>query len=74
MSSNAIDHPDHYTQGGIECIAAIRASMPRDAFMGYCQGNVLKYLWRHRIKGGLEDLKKAERYLKWMIAAGEEDG
>lgn len=71
--SDTINHPDHYTQGGIECINAIRSSMPRDAFMGYCQGNILKYLWRHRIKGGLEDLKKAERYLQWMITAGEEE-
>lgn len=27
MPNDSVNHPAHYTQGGIECIAAIRASM-----------------------------------------------
>lgn len=68
---DTVNHPDHYTRGGIECIAAIRASMTPDGFMDYCKGNVLKYLWRWRNKGGVEDLKKARVYLNWLIEEAE---
>lgn len=64
-----INHPTHYTQGGVECIQAIRASMSADAFAGYCKGNVLKYVWRYEHKGGAEDLEKAKVYLGWLIDA-----
>lgn len=67
VESDAVNHPNHYTQNGIECIAAIRASMTADGFMDYCKGNVLKYLWRWRDKGGVEDLHKARVYLDWLI-------
>ena len=64
---NAVDHPTHYTSGGVECIEAIKASMCPAGFVDYCKGNVLKYLWRWERKGGLQDLKKAQVYLNWMI-------
>ena len=66
-----VNHPSHYTRGGIECIDAIRASMISDEFEGYCKGNVLKYLWRWRDKGGTEDLHKALVYLTWLIESAE---
>lgn len=69
--NDAVNHPNHYTKGGIECIEAIRASMSPADFCGYCKGNVLKYLWRWEDKGGLEDLKKARVYLGWMIETAE---
>lgn len=37
----------------------------------YCKGNVIKYLWRYRLKNGTEDLRKAAVYLDWMIEAEE---
>lgn len=70
MSDN-VNHPEHYTSGGIECIDAIRASLGDEDFASYCQGNVMKYIWRHRHKAGVEDLKKARVYLNWMIEAEE---
>ena len=66
-----VNHPNHYTQGGIECIKAIEASMPPDGFQDYCKGNVIKYIWRKDYKNGLEDLKKARVYLNWMIESKE---
>lgn len=62
-----VNHPAHYTGGDIECIDAIRASMTPPEFEGYCKGNVIKYLWRWRDKGGIEDLRKAEWYLNRLI-------
>ena len=69
--SDTVIHPSHYTQGGIECIKAIEASMTPEEFQGYCKGNVMKYVWRFREKNGLEDLKKAQVYLGWMIESKE---
>ena len=61
---DVVNHPPHYTQGGVECIEAIKASMSKDEFLGYLKGNVIKYLWRYRLKGkASEDLKKAQFYL-----------
>lgn len=66
-----VNHPHHYTQGGIECIKCIEASMKPEGFQDYCKGNVIKYIHRWREKGGLEDLKKAAVYLNWMIESAE---
>ena len=60
---DAVNHPPHYRQGGIECIDAIRAALTDEEFRGYCKGNVLKYVWRERHKGGTESLKKAQWYM-----------
>ena len=70
MNDN-VNHPEHYTSGGIECIDAIRASLGDKEFADYCKGNIIKYLWRYRHKNGVEDLRKAQVYLNWMIEAEE---
>jgi hypothetical protein len=36
-------------------------------YKGYLKGNCLKYLWRYEYKNGVEDLKKAQVYLGWLI-------
>ena len=72
-TNDAVQHPSHYTQGGIECIEAIRASMTADGFCDYCKGNIIKYIWRWRDKGGVEDLRKASVYLDWLINAADEN-
>ena len=69
MMADAVNHPQHYTKGGIECIDAIKASMTTEAFAGYCKGNVMKYIFRYEDKGGVEDLDKALVYLIWLIGA-----
>ena len=61
---DAVNHPAHYTQGGIECLDAIESSMTAEEYAGYLKGNVLKYLWRYRNKGNpVQDLEKAGFYL-----------
>ena len=71
-TNDAVQHPSHYTQGGIECIEAIKASTTADGFYDYCKGNIIKYIWRWRDKGGVEDLRKASVYLNWLINAADE--
>ena len=67
-AEDVVNHPAHYTAGGIECIDAIRAATTGlVGFEAYCTGTVLKYIWRWRRKNGIEDLRKAGVYLDWLM-------
>lgn len=33
----------------------------------YCEGNVIKYVTRHKQKGGADDIKKAIHYLQVIL-------
>ena len=66
-----VNHPPHYTDGEIECIEAIEAQQTLEEFRGYLKGNIAKYLWRERHKGGTESLKKAQWYLDRLIQLDE---
>lgn len=35
--------------------------------LGFCEGNVVKYVTRWKDKGGVEDLKKARHFLDLLI-------
>jgi hypothetical protein len=63
---------DHYRQGDIECIDAIRAALTDEEWRGFCKGNVLKYTWREKHKGGDGSLLKAQDYLRWALAGKAE--
>ena len=71
QSSDLVNHPPHYTQGGVECIDAIRAALTGDEFRGYCKGAAQKYLWRERHKGGDESLRKARWYINELLGENE---
>lgn len=61
--------PDHYkmANGEVEVIDIIRETVID--FASYCHGNVIKYVLRaNKHCNGPEDYKKAEVYLKWLIA------
>ena len=62
-----VNHPAHYTDGGIECIEAIEAQLTPEEYRGYLKGNVAKYVWREQHKGGIESLRKAQWYLDRLI-------
>lgn len=71
--SDLVEHPSHYNAGSVETIDAIKSALG-DAFLDYCRGNVLKYVWRCRHKGSLiEDLRKAAKYLEWAIEEAESE-
>lgn len=69
--SDNVTNPQHYTGGGIETIDFMRAKMTPHEFRGFCIGNIIKYVTRARNKNGLEDFKKARRYLDFLIEAEE---
>lgn len=62
-----VNHPSHYTAGGVECIEAIRAATGSQ-FTGYLWGNAMKYLWRFPHKGSaVQDLMKCKWYIDRLI-------
>jgi Protein of unknwon function (DUF3310) len=67
--ADPVNHPAHYTDGGIETIDYIEAKG-----LGYHLGNAVKYISRAGKKGtnqGLEDLRKAQWYLARAIEKNE---
>jgi hypothetical protein len=72
-NTDNVNHPAHYTNGEIECIDAIRAALTVDEFRGYVKGNVIKYAFRERMKGGDEDLAKARWYLSELLESEVRD-
>ncbi|MBY9082370.1 DUF3310 domain-containing protein [Paenibacillus sp. HN-1] len=70
MIGDPVNHPAHYTAGAIECIDAIEAATAQlSGKEAYSTGQVIKYIWRWRMKGGAEDLQKARWYLDRLIGA-----
>lgn len=63
-----VSHPKHYTQGGIECIDALKAAtVGKRGIEAVCVANVIKYLWRYEEKNGTEDVRKAKWYIERLI-------
>lgn len=67
VKPDVVNRPAHYTSGGIECIDAMQAAFGAEAVKDFCLCNAFKYLWRHRSKNGVEDLKKCRWYLNRLI-------
>lgn len=64
-----VDHPAHYqSETGLEAWDVIKAfTFDLKGIEAFDTGNVLKYMCRWKSKNGLEDLKKAARYLEHLI-------
>ena len=66
--ADMVNHPSHYTQGGIECIDALKAAtVSKTGIEAVCTANAIKYLWRYEEKNGVEDVKKARWYIDRLI-------
>lgn len=66
--ADMVNHPSHYTQGGIECIDALEAAtINLKGIEAVCTANAIKYLWRWKEKGGVEDLEKSKWYIDRLI-------
>lgn len=63
--SKVLDHQEggsHYKKMAIQPIDFIYFND-----IPFIEGNIIKYILRHRKKNGLEDLKKAKHYLEILI-------
>lgn len=68
-----VNQPSHYANFSIECIDAMQAMLSREEFIGYLRGNIFKYLWRYKLKNGVECLKKAQWYQNKLIEVEENE-
>jgi len=57
---------NHYIKCSIQPIDYIIGNK-----LGFCEGNVVKYVTRYKDKGGLSDLNKAMHYLEMLIIEEE---
>ena len=53
---------NHYKDKGIQPIVYIHAND-----LGFCEGNVIKYVTRHKEKNGAADICKAIHYLELLL-------
>lgn len=67
--SEAVNHPDHYKAGGLECIEVMRAVYGEQTVFKFCLCNAFKYLFRANKKHEtpLDDIKKAAWYLNYIV-------
>lgn len=72
MNDN-VNHPKHYETGRFECIEVMEEALGTEAVKGFCLCNAFKYIYRCRNKNGLEDIKKADWYLKKLIEIKERE-
>ena len=65
---STVYQPNHYIQGSIETIDAIREALGPEGFIHFCRGQVINYIWRCEHKGNMEeDLQKAYFYASLAI-------
>ena len=63
-----VNHPKHYNiPGRKECIEEMLDIYGVDAVKTFCILNAYKYKYRHELKNGEEDLKKAKWYEEYAL-------
>jgi len=66
LGYDAVHLPEHYSRFPIEPIHFITENQ-----FPFIEGSIIKYVARWRYKNGVEDLKKAKRFLEMLIAREE---
>ena len=65
-----VNHPDHYNSGKYEVMDVIDDAGFTE---GFCLGNALKYILRAKHKDNyIEDIKKAQWYLEYIIQRNDD--
>lgn len=67
--TDVVNHPSHYTQGGIECIDAIKAAtVGKTGIEAVAVANVVKYLWRYEEKNDQRGWFSVSKRPTFMLA------
>lgn len=69
---SSVNNPSHYADTKFETIDIIKDKLSKEQFEGFLVGNVYKYITRYKKKNGIEDLRKAEWYLDYLIGEHED--
>ena len=62
--TDIVNHPNHYTNGGMECIDEMVAVFGKQVVASFCLCNVWKYRYRALSKNGQQDIDKSHWYMK----------
>lgn len=71
MPEHSTTEPSHYKELAIDPLEYMSVNFTNEAYMGFLEGNILKYVTRYKMKNGVEDLKKARYYLDLLIERQE---
>lgn len=68
VDDSPVTAPNHYTlPSGKQLIELLQSDLlTRKEFIGFCKGNVYKYVARYQSKNHHEDLEKAKQYLNFL--------
>lgn len=68
LDNSKVESPNHYTlPSGKQLIELLQSDLlTRKEFIGFCKGNVYKYVSRYQAKNHKEDLEKAKQYLNFL--------
>lgn len=62
-----VNHPSHYETGKFESIDVMVETQGVEAVKSFCICNAFKYIYRHKFKNGVEDIRKAIWYLNKYV-------
>ena len=71
--SDGVSSPTHYEVEGKQLWDVMPDLSTKEEFLGYCKLNIVKYVSRYGKKNGIEDLKKAGKYIERMVRFLEEE-
>ena len=68
LDNSKIESPNHYClPSGKQLIELLQSDLlTRKEFIGFCKGNVFKYVARYQANNHREDLEKAKQYLNFL--------
>lgn len=62
-----VNRPKHYAAGKFECIDVMLAIFGVKMVSAFCILNAFKYIFRHKLKNGIEDIRKSIWYLNKYV-------
>lgn len=76
LEDHGFEEPEHYAKDGFSPLESFRAGLiSREELVGFCKGNIIKYVVRAGSKKGepiLKDYGKARDYLEILIDIAKE--
>ena len=67
-----VNHPSHYETGKFESVDVMVETQGVEAVKDFCVCNAFKYIYRHKRKNGVEDIRKAIWYLNKYVELEDE--
>ncbi|MDF2651733.1 MAG: hypothetical protein K0Q73_7538 [Paenibacillus sp.] len=78
FKEDLVNKPNHYHKNEIDVNGYLEKHFPKEANVtvveGFYIGNIIKYVSRHKEKGGMQDLEKAKANLQLLMKWREKNG